>query len=68
MATLGDIRCSYPDGEGASDRPRIGEPIILISMDYKTIFPVVPYRKYVDDKDINGQFARIYLLDNLMCV
>lgn len=66
MAILGDLRCSSPDGAGASDRPRFGGLIILVAMDYKQLLPVVPSRKYVEDEDGNGRYVNISLLDHLL--
>lgn len=50
---LGDLRISFSDGAGPLEPRRFGGHTVLIAMDYKPLFSVVPSRKYEEDENGN---------------
>lgn len=60
---MGDLRC--PSSTQGAAPERLISPLItlLIGIDYRKIIPVIPYRKYVSDEDLNGRYITISLFD-----
>lgn len=66
LPNLGYFRCSSPDVSGACELPRCGVLVIMISMYYDDLLPVVPYLKSFDYDGGNGRYVNISLLYHLL--